>query len=62
MSVEKPRAKCQILGCEKDTAPGFTVCYMHIEGAFLGAFRTKQEHDALATRVAADILASKRIW
>lgn len=50
---EKPT--CQVLDCDKKTAPGFTVCYSHLEGSFLGAFRTKQAHADLATRVAADI-------
>lgn len=49
------KTPCQVLGCDKTKAPGFTVCYSHLEGSFLGAFRTKQAHADLATRVAADI-------
>lgn len=52
---EKP--KCQVLGCDKNPAPSFDVCYQHLEGAFLGAFRTKQQQADLATRVAADLFA-----
>lgn len=50
---DKP--KCRVLDCDKNTAPSFDVCYQHLEGAFLDAFRTKQQHTDLATRVAADI-------